>query len=80
MATTPVLGGRVASFDDDRGEGVIESDGGASMWFHCTSIHGGSRHIAVGARVTFEPHPGNLGAWEAVRVISDDPGLPVKLR
>lgn len=60
--------GKVTLFDDDRGLGTITADDGAELSFHCTSIVGGQRHIAQGARVTFAAVPGHLGVLEAVGV------------
>ena len=55
--------GRVTSFDEAVGLGVVEGD--ESYPFHCTQIAGGSRTIAVGTEVTFTVMAGRLGRWEA---------------
>ena len=60
--------GKVTVFDEDRGLGTISADDGSELSFHCTSIVGGQRRIAEGARVTFATAPGHLGALEAVGV------------
>ena len=57
--------GRVASFDDPRGIGLLATDGGDEVFFHCTAIADGTRTIAEGAPVTFSIVPGRLGRWEA---------------
>ncbi len=56
--------GTVATFDEDRGLGTIESEG-RTFPFHCTQIADGTRTIAVGTAVTFDVRPGHLGQWEA---------------
>ena len=60
--------GKVTVFDEDRGLGMISADDGSELSFHCTSIVGGQRRIAEGARVTFATVPGHLGVLEAVGV------------
>jgi cold shock CspA family protein len=59
--------GKVATFDEDRGLGTIESED-RNLPFHCTQITDGTRTIAVGTKVTFEVRPGHRGQWEAVLV------------
>ena len=54
--------GRVASFDDRVGAGVVRADGTDEEWaFHCTRIADGSRTIPEGAWVSFEVVPGPTG-------------------
>ena len=60
--------GRVRSFDDPRGLGVIAVHGGGELAFHCTEIAGGSRTIAEGCAVSFSIRPGPGGAWEAASI------------
>ncbi len=62
--------GRVRFFDEHRGIGELEEDGGDGgvYPFHCTRIADGSRSIPVGVAVTFEVAPGPLGRWEAVTI------------
>jgi cold shock CspA family protein len=60
--------GKVTVFDEERGLGTITADDGSELGFHCTSIVGGERRIAEGARVTFATAPGHLGVLEAVGV------------
>jgi cold shock CspA family protein len=62
--------GRVASFDEPRGLGTIEADGGDTYPFHCTALLDGTRTVAVDTPVTFEVRPGGLGRWEATRISS----------
>jgi cold shock CspA family protein len=62
----PLLG-HVASFDDPRGIGVVES-GDRRFDFHCTAITDGSRHIDEGASVAFTVGPAHLGRLQASSV------------
>ncbi|WP_419928125.1 cold shock domain-containing protein [Candidatus Poriferisocius sp.] len=62
------LTGRVASFDEATGWGVIAVDGGIEYPFHCTAIADGTRAIEVGAAVTFQLMPGHRGQWEAAGI------------
>jgi CspA family cold shock protein len=64
--------GTVATFDEPRGLGTIESEG-AIYPFHCTAIADGSRTIAEGTAVTFEVRPGGLGRWEATAIAPRQP-------
>jgi len=57
--------GSVASFDEDRGLGVIAGDDGTEYPFHCTGIADGTRTIDEGAAVRFDVIAGRLGRWEA---------------
>jgi cold shock protein len=57
--------GVVEAFDDPRGLGVVRSDDGVELPFHCTAVADGTRTIAVGARVAYRVVPGRLGRWEA---------------
>jgi cold shock CspA family protein len=45
--------GHVVSFDDASGLGIVETNGGDSLPFHCISIADGTRMIAAGASVSF---------------------------
>ena len=45
--------GRVVSFDDASGLGIVADAGGVSHRFHCISIADGTRTIAVGSTVSF---------------------------
>lgn len=60
--------GRVTSFDDRVGAGVVTAASGAAWPFHCTRIAGGARSIEVGAPVTFRVTPGPTGL-EAVELL-----------
>jgi cold shock CspA family protein len=60
--------GTVTAFDDDRGLGTVTDDDGTSYDFHCTALTDGSRHVAVGTRVTFLVAAGHLGRMEARRI------------
>jgi CspA family cold shock protein len=62
----PLLG-HVASFDEPRGIGVVES-GDRRFDFHCTAITDGTRRIAEGAPVAFIVDAGHLGRLQASSV------------
>ena len=65
--------GTVVRFDDHGGYGTVRDDAGEELFFHCTTIVGGSRAIAEGAAVAFEVVPGRLGRWEAAHLRPPDP-------
>ena len=59
--------GVVSAFGEREGLGEI-TDATGNVWpFHCVEILDGSRAIAIGAAVTFEPVP-KLGRFEARRI------------
>ncbi len=59
--------GKVESFDDHVGTGLVES--GGKLWlFHCTAIADASRTIQPGALVAFTVGAGGPGLWEAQQV------------
>jgi cold shock CspA family protein len=60
--------GRVVSFDEPRGLGVIEGDDGSRYGFHCTEVADGSRAVPEGVRVVYAVAPGVLGSWEATAI------------
>ena len=60
--------GQVSSFDDPRGYGVITTEDGRVLFFHCTAIAAGSRSIEPGVTVAFDIAAGHLGRWEAVAI------------
>ncbi len=51
----------MAEYDDHKGYGYIETDGGRRLFFHCTAIADGSRTVAPGATVSFEITDGRMG-------------------
>lgn len=59
------LRARVAAYDDDKGYGYLEIDGGGRLFFHCTAIADGSRTIAEGTEVEYEPVTDPRGKPEA---------------
>lgn len=63
---SPLLG-HVASFDEPRGIGVVES-GHRRFDFHCTAITDGTRSIDEGAPVAFMVDAGHLGRLQASSV------------
>jgi len=70
MARTTQHAGVVTAFDDAVGLGVVRSDDGAELPFHCTSIADGTRSIPEGAAVRYEVVPGRSGRWEATGLVS----------
>ncbi|MGH3733223.1 MAG: hypothetical protein ACRDVC_07615 [Acidimicrobiales bacterium] len=60
--------GVIESFDDRRGDGVLLSDDGERLYFHCVEIANGARHIEVGVRAYGERHVGHVGRDEVVAV------------
>ena len=61
--------GTVTAFDDHRGLGTVRADDGRDLDFHCTRIAGGTRSMAVGARVAFAVVAGHRGRWEAADLV-----------
>jgi cold shock CspA family protein len=57
--------GRVTSFDQRRGLGIVTDLGGADFDFHATAIADGSRRIAPATEVIFVVAPGHRGRYEA---------------
>ena len=54
--------GRVKWFNDQKGYGVIEADGGNDVFVHHSSIEGaGFKSLAEGDRVSFEVEKGAKG-------------------
>lgn len=56
--------GRIASFDDARGDGIFRSDNGDEFYFHCVVIADGSRTIAPGVQAQALRRVGHLGRDE----------------
>ena len=63
-----MIEGVVANFDDHAGWGVLVTNGGEQLFFHCVSIRGGGRTIAVHARVGAVRSVGQRGRDEALDV------------
>ncbi|MDR3554674.1 MAG: cold-shock protein [Syntrophobacteraceae bacterium] len=60
--------GRVKWFNDQKGYGFIEADGGSDVFVHHSSIEGeGFKSLAEGDRVSFEVEKGAKGP-SAVKV------------
>lgn len=55
-------------YDEHAGHGVVRSDEGEDLFFHCTQIDDGTRTIDEGAAVHFVVVAGQRGRWEAGRV------------
>ncbi|MCU1503804.1 MAG: hypothetical protein JWM12_3158 [Ilumatobacteraceae bacterium] len=64
-----VASGTVTAFDEQVGLGEITTADGTIVPFQCTVIADGTRRIALGTAVTFEPLP-KLGRYEAGNVTS----------
>lgn len=62
------LKGVVDVFDEHRGDGVVISDVGEQLYFHCTAISDGSRTIDVGALVEGERRVGHRGRDEIASI------------
>ena len=59
--------GVVSAFDEHVGLGEITASDGTVVTFQCIVIADGSRRIAVGTPVSFDPLP-KLGRYEAANV------------
>lgn len=57
--------GTVRAFDPHRGAGLIVTDEGVELSFHCAAIADGTRSVEIGDPVTFKVISGTLGRWEA---------------
>ncbi|OET51357.1 cold-shock protein CspD [Listeria monocytogenes] len=58
--------GKVKWFNNEKGYGSIESDGGEDIFVHFTAIQGdGYKSLEEGQAVTFEVVEGNRGAQAA---------------
>jgi cold shock CspA family protein len=62
------MNGRIESFDDRRGDGLLRTDAGEGLYFHCVNIADGSRSIAPGTSVSARRQVGHLGHDEAVEI------------
>jgi cold shock CspA family protein len=63
-----IVEGVVETFDERRGDGLVTSDRGEQLYFHCVSIADGTRRIDVGARVHARRRVGHVGRDEVVDV------------
>jgi cold shock CspA family protein len=66
------MNGIVKAFDEPRGLGTIEAEGGEYP-FHCTAILDGTRTIDVGAEVSFDVQAAGMGRWEATAITGRPP-------
>jgi uncharacterized membrane protein YsdA (DUF1294 family)/cold shock CspA family protein len=74
--------GRLAIWDDDRGFGFIEADGGERVFVHIKSIARLANRPRVGDRLRFEVGPGRDGrpAASNVQIAGANPINPAALR
>lgn len=63
------LRGRIESFDEHRGDGLLRSDRGEGLYFHCVDIADGSRCVAPGQVVSARRSVGHLGHDEAREIV-----------
>ena len=56
--------GGVVSFDEIRGDGVVTTELGESLYFHCVNIADGTRVIPIGTFVSGIRVVGRLGQDE----------------
>lgn len=63
-----VIDGRVETFDELRGDGVLTSGDGTTFYFHCVNIVDGSRSVNSGQRVVARRGVGHLGHDEAFAI------------
>jgi hypothetical protein len=59
-----IVSGVVGAFSDVRGDGVVVTDAGESLYFHCVALLDGTRTIDVGTVVTGQRRVGHLGSDE----------------
>ncbi len=64
--------GVVASFDDRRGDGVLLTDAGEHLYFHCVAIADGTRTIGEGLRARGRRGVGRTGRDEVLDVVALD--------
>jgi cold shock CspA family protein len=64
-----IVEGVVESFDERRGDGIVKSDRGERLYFHCVTIADGTRHIDPGARVRARRRVGHVGHDEVDDVV-----------
>jgi cold shock CspA family protein len=63
-----IVDGAVETFDEHRGDGIVTSDRGEQLYFHCVSIANGTRQIEVGTLVRARRRVGHVGRDEVVDV------------
>ncbi len=63
-----IVDGVVETFDERRGDGIVSSDRGERLYFHCVSIANGTRRIDPGVRVRAQRRVGHVGRDEVVDV------------
>jgi cold shock CspA family protein len=62
--SAPRTRGSVTVFDAVRGDGVVTTELGESLYFHCVTIADGSRVVPLGAQVSGIRAVGRLGEDE----------------
>jgi cold shock CspA family protein len=61
--------GRIETFDERRGDGLMRTDEGVVLYFHCVNIADGSRSVVVGETVSARRAVGRLGHDEALDIV-----------
>jgi cold shock CspA family protein len=63
--------GRIEVFDERRGDGLLRTDEGEGLYFHCVSIADGSRSATAGESVSARRSVGHLGHDEATDIVKE---------
>jgi cold shock CspA family protein len=61
--------GRIESFDERRGDGLLRSEDGERLYFHCVNIADGTRSVTPGETVSARRGVGHLGHDEALEIV-----------
>ena len=65
--------GKVRFFDEEKGYGFIEQDGGQQVFLHASALPAGTKTIGKGARVEFSIVEGKRGAQAMTVNVIDAP-------
>lgn len=66
--------GKVRFFDEEKGYGFIEQDGGQQVFLHASALPDGAQSIKKGTRVEFSVVEGKRGAQAMTVKVIDAPG------
>lgn len=66
--------GKVRFFDEEKGYGFIEQDGGQQVFLHASALPEGTTSVKKGARVEFSVVEGKRGAQAMTVKVIDAPG------